>query len=174
LEILRRFDVHVYYGDATRPDLLQAAGIDKARLFVIAIDGREATTRLARYVVENYPQVHVIARAWDRNHTFELWSVGCRDIIRETYDGAIRIGRSALQALGSSHDEAVKLASAFEKLDRKFMVELASAYRIDVPSHENPEFIETWRAVREEWGRQLQGAVEEIRQDIAADQADQR
>ena len=168
LEILRRFDVHVYYGDATRPDLLKAAGIDHARLFIIAIDGREETTRLARYVVRNYPQVHVVARAWDRNHTFELWSVGVRDIIRETYDGAIRTGRSALEALGCGHTEAMRLAAAFEKLDRESMVELASAYRTDIPSHENPEFIGKWREIQEEWGRQLRGVVDEIRQGSAA------
>jgi len=172
LEILRAFDVHAYYGDATRPDLLQAAGIDKARLFIIAIDGREQITQLTKYVVENYPKVHVIARAWDRNHVYELWSVGCRDIIRETYDGAIRTGRSALEALGSTRQEAEKLAAAFEVLDRKSMVVLADAYRIDIPSHENPEFINKWREVREEWGRQLLGAVAEIRQNSATEEPD--
>jgi CPA2 family monovalent cation:H+ antiporter-2 len=164
LEILRRFGVHVYFGDATRPDLLKAAGIDTAKLFVIAIDGREQTTRLARYVVDNYPNVHVIARAWDRNHVYELWSVGCRDIIRETYDSALRTGRSALEALGCSREEALKMVAAFERLDRDSMVEIAGAYRIDIPAHENPEYVEKVKAIREEWGLQLRGAVEEIRQ----------
>ncbi len=165
LDILRRFDVKVYYGDATRPDLLEAAGIANARLFIIAIDGREQITRLARYVVETYPNVHVIARAWDRNHTYELWSVGCRDIIRETYDSAIRTGRSALEALGFSQAEAGKLSSAFETLDRKSMVEIADLYEIDKPNHLNPEYVAKLKEIREEWGRQLQGAVEEILQD---------
>jgi CPA2 family monovalent cation:H+ antiporter-2 len=168
LEILRRFDVHVYYGDATRPDLLRAAGIETAKLFIIAIDGRENVTNLARYVLENYPNVHVIARAWSRDHTYELYSVGCRDIIRETYDSAIRTGRSALEALGARHEEALKLAQAFEDLDRKSMVEIASLYQIDVPNHDNPEYVVKVREINEEWGRQLRGKVEEIRQYMSA------
>ena len=172
LEILRRFGVQAYYGDATRPDMLHAAGIDKAKLFIIAIDGREQITELARYVVENYPHVRVVARAWDRNHTFELWSVGCRDIIRETYDSAIRAGRSALEALGYPHEQAVKLAAAFEDLDRRSMVEIAGLYRIDVANHDNPEYVARFRELREEWGRQLLGRVAEIRQEMASRQAD--
>ncbi|MGA8203864.1 MAG: cation:proton antiporter, partial [Woeseiaceae bacterium] len=172
LEILRRFGVQAYYGDATRPDMLDAAGIDKAKLFIIAIDGREQITELARYVVENYPNVHVVARAWDRNHTFELWSVGCRDIIRETYDSAIRAGRSALEALGYPQEQAVKLAAAFEDLDRRSMVEIAGLYRIDVANHDNPEYVARFRELREEWGRQLLGRVAEIRQEMASRQPD--
>jgi len=172
LEILRRFGVQAYYGDATRPDMLHAAGIDTAKLFVVAIDGREQITELARYVIENYPHVHVVARAWDRNHTFELWSVGCRDIIRETYDGAIRAGRSALEALGNSHEQAEKLAAAFEALDRQSMIEIAGLYRIDVPNHENPEYVAKFRAMQEEWGRLLRGRVEEIRRETASTDAD--
>jgi len=168
LEILRRFGVQAYYGDATRPDMLAAAGIETARLFIIAIDDREQITALTRYVIDNYPHVHVIARAWDRNHTFELWSIGCRDIIRETYDSAIRAGRSALEALGSSHAEAEKLATAFESLDRSSMVEIAGLYQIGVPNHDNPEFVAKFRQMREEWGRLLRGRVEEIRREMAA------
>ncbi|MCP5144399.1 MAG: cation:proton antiporter [Gammaproteobacteria bacterium] len=172
LEILRRFGVHAYYGDATRPDMLHAAGIEHAKLFIIAIDGRDQVTALARYVITHYPHIHVIARAWDRNHTFELWSVGCRDIIRETYDGAIRTGRSALQALGSSREGASRLAAAFEALDRRSMVDIAELYKIGVPNHENPEYVARFRAMREEWGRQLRGKVAEIRDEMAARDSD--
>ncbi|MEJ2274848.1 MAG: cation:proton antiporter [Woeseiaceae bacterium] len=169
LELLRRFGVEAYYGDATRPNMLHAAGIETAKLFVVAIDGREQITELTRYVIDKYPHVHVIARAWDRNHTFELWSVGCRDIIRETYDSAIRTGRTALEALGNSRAEAERLAGAFETLDRESMVEIASLYQVGVPNHENPEFVARFRELREEWGRQLSGRVAEIRREMSAD-----
>ncbi|MCP5347380.1 MAG: cation:proton antiporter [Gammaproteobacteria bacterium] len=163
LNILRRFGVKAYYGDATRPDLLHAAGIDSAKLLVIAIDDREQVTRLTRYVIEKYPHVHVIARAWDRNHVYELWSIGCRDVIRETYDSAIRAGRSALEALGIPKQGAQEMAEAFENMDRSSMVELASLYQIDIPNHENPEFVARYKEIRDEWGRQLMGKVQEIR-----------
>ncbi|MEJ2255607.1 MAG: NAD-binding protein, partial [Woeseiaceae bacterium] len=166
---LRRFGVEAYYGDATRPNMLHAAGIETAKLFVVAIDGREQITELTRHVIDKYPHVHVIARAWDRNHTFELWSVGCRDIIRETYDSAIRTGRTALEALGNSRAEAERLAGAFETLDRESMVEIASLYQVGVPNHENPEFVARFRELREEWGRQLSGRVAEIRREMSAD-----
>jgi len=123
-------------------------------------------TRLTRYVLENYPHVHVIARAWDRDHVYQLWSVGCRDIIRETYDSSIRAGRTALEALGNSHPKAVKMAEAFEALDRRSMVEISNLYQIDVPNHDNPDYVAKVKEIREEWGRLLRGKVEEIRQEM--------
>lgn len=172
LEILRRFGVKAYYGDATRPDMLHAAGVENAKLFIVAIDGREQITALTRYLVENYPHLHVIARAWDRNHTYELWSVGCRDVIRETYDSAIRAGRSSLEALGFPHDEAGRLAAAFEELDRSSMQEIANLYKFDVPAHENPEYVKRVKEINEEWGRQLQGKVAEARDRMSTGQPD--
>ena len=68
LENMRRFGARIYYGDATRPDLLHAAGLHHARVFVAAIDDREKITELVRYVVKTAPHVHVIARAVDRHH----------------------------------------------------------------------------------------------------------
>jgi CPA2 family monovalent cation:H+ antiporter-2 len=123
-------------------------------------------------VIGNYPNVHLIARAWDRNHVYKLYSVGCRDIIRETYDGALCAGRSALEALGSPHEEAEKLADAFEALDRRSMVEIASLCQIDVPNHENPEYVAKVKEIREEWGQQLRGKVAEIRQQVVAREPD--
>ncbi|MCL4674137.1 MAG: cation:proton antiporter, partial [Sphingomonadaceae bacterium] len=100
LEIVRKFGFRTYFGDATRPDLLHAAGIGKAKLLVVALDEREQIDKLVQYALANFPNLHVTARAIDRNHVFELWSYGCRDIIRETYDSSIRMGRSAYEALG--------------------------------------------------------------------------
>jgi monovalent cation:H+ antiporter-2, CPA2 family len=100
LEILQKFGFRAYYGDATRPDLLHAAGIADARVFVIAIDDRHKTTELVRYVASTYPNVHIIARARTREHVYDLYAAGCRDIIRETYDSSLRMGRSVFEALG--------------------------------------------------------------------------
>ncbi|HSG33365.1 MAG TPA: monovalent cation:proton antiporter-2 (CPA2) family protein [Sphingomonadaceae bacterium] len=125
IEILGKFGIRAYYGDATRPDLLHSAGIARARLLIIAIDDRAATNRLLTHVLKNYPQVHVIARAYDRNHVFELWSLGCRDVIRETYDSSLRMGRSAYEALGVSHSRALEMASAFEEMDRRSTRDIA-------------------------------------------------
>ena len=104
LEFLKAFDVQAYYGDATRPDLLHSAGIENAKLLVIAIDGREQITELVKYVRHHYPDVHIVARAIDRDHVYDLWHAGCRDIVRETYDSSLRMARSSIEALGYNRD----------------------------------------------------------------------
>ncbi|MCG8442498.1 MAG: cation:proton antiporter [Caulobacterales bacterium] len=158
LEMLRAFGIDIYYGDATRPDLLHAAGIEKARLLVIAIDDREQITELVRYASKAYPHVHVLARAVDRHHVYELWAAGCRDIIREMYDGSIRAGRSALEALGLPGQEARRLAQEFEALDRRSIVELANLYRLDIPAHQNTAYVDKVREMRAVMDRQLRGS----------------
>ncbi|MCB1337206.1 MAG: cation:proton antiporter [Maritimibacter sp.] len=157
LDMLRTFGVHAHYGDATRPDLLVAAGIEEAKVFVIAIDGKEQITELARYAVKTWPHLHVIARAVDRTHVYDLWSVGCRDIVRETYDSSLRLGRSAIEALGHGRDDAQNFVDAFNDFDRKAMVEVASVYDINIPGPENPEYVAKVREISEAWGEQLRG-----------------
>ena len=157
LELLRKFDVHIHFGDATRPDLLQAAGIERARLLVVAIDDREQITNLVSYATRNFPHLHVLTRANDRNHVYELWAAGCRDIVRESYDSSIRAGRSALEALGASTSEAERMATEFETLDRKSMVELADLHQLDSPNHLNPEYVAKVLEMREVMEQQLRG-----------------
>ncbi len=141
LDILRKFGVHSYFGDATRPDLLHSAGISDAKLLIVAIDGREQITELVNYATQNYGDLHVMARAVDRNHVYELWAAGCRDIIRETSDSAIRMGRSAFEALGASKDEAGQMAAAYSEMDRNSMIAMAEHYDSDIPGHENEVYI---------------------------------
>lgn len=157
LEILQAFGFRAYFGDATRPDLLQAAGIAEAKLLVIAIDDKAKITELVRYAVQTYPHIHILARAIDRDHVYELWAAGCRDIVRETYDSSIRAGRSALQALGSSARKASRFSAEFERMDRASMVELAGLYKLDTPNHLNAPYLAKVLEIREEWERQLQG-----------------
>ncbi|MBL4813259.1 MAG: cation:proton antiporter [Rhodobacteraceae bacterium] len=155
LEMLKTFDVHAYYGDATRPDLLHAAGIAEAKLFVIAIDGKEQITELARYVHQHYPDVHIVARAVDRNHVYDLWAVGCRDIIRETYDSSLRIGRSSVEALGYSRDQAERMVEVFTEMDRSSMLIAAEHYDPAIPALENEAFIAKINESRGGWESEL-------------------
>ncbi|MEE4163880.1 MAG: cation:proton antiporter [Woeseiaceae bacterium] len=145
LEMLRAFGVKVFFGDATRPDLLHAAGIEKARMLVIAIDERDATTELVRYVRAHHPHVYIVARAFDRRHVYELWGAGCRDIIRETFDGAVRAGRSALEALGVHPYEAELKTRGFVDNDKAQIRELAGLYDPDIPVQENEAYVQKTR-----------------------------
>ncbi|MEL6685332.1 MAG: cation:proton antiporter [Pseudomonadota bacterium] len=141
LENMRTFGARIYYGDATRPDLLHAAGLHDAKVFVAAIDDREKLTELVRYVSTTAPEVHIVARAVDRHHVYELWAVGCRDIIRETYDSSLRMGRSALEALSIPKDRAQMMVDAFNRADRSSMISLADAYDPNIPVMENEAYI---------------------------------
>ena len=160
LEILRRFGMRVYFGDASRPDLLEAAGIREAKILVVAIDGKDTITELVNHVTKTYPNVHVIARAVDRNHVYDLYAVGCRDIIRETYDGSIRMARSALEALGATRSAAQRMMNAFEEVDREMLVETASLHDINVPVAENEAFIAKVNEMRDTWDPQLKGRMQ--------------
>lgn len=162
LRALERFGVKNYFGDATRPDLLKAAGIDEASLLIIAIDNPEQVTKLVKYIKEHHPNLHVIARAFDNNHVYDLWASGCRDIIRENYDSSLRMGRSAFEALGISHHKAEQMIDTFNQHDKVSMVEVADAHQIGVPFHENSVFIARLKQYLEEKNPQLQKAMKDI------------
>lgn len=166
LEILRAYGIsHTYFGDATRPDLLHAAGIEKAKLLIVTIDDKEQITELVSYATRNYPNLHVIARSVDRHHTYELWAHGCRDIIRETYDSSLRIGRSAFEALGTPRAAAEKMKDAFHEMDQKSMIEVADVYDMDIPAHENEAYVGRIRERAESWEAELHDRMMEIIED---------
>ncbi len=162
IEQLKRFGVKSFFGDATRPDLLHSAGIAQAKLLIVTLDDREQIDKLVRYAVANYPDLHVIARAKDRDHVYHLWAMGCRDIVRETYDASIRIGRSAYEALGNDRQTAQAMADAFEERDRTSMRDVADLYRLDVPSWENEELIAKVRELQAEWDPKLRQQMDDI------------
>ena len=157
LEILRAFGIKAYFGDAMRPDLLHSAGIAEAKVLVIAIDERESITELVRYVSDNYPKVYIVARATDRHHVYELWAAGARDIIRETFDSSLRIGRSALQALGVHAYDAERQVRGFVLNDQQHMRGVADIYDPDIPPHENPDYVSKSKEYLDRTEQMMQG-----------------
>ncbi len=162
LEALKKFGIKTYFGDATRPDLLESAGIAKAKLLVVALDEKEQIDKLVGYVARTFPHVHIVSRAVDRDHVFKLWALGCRDIIRETYDSSLRIGRSSLEALGHDRQAAQAMVDAFEEMDRRAMPIVADLYVVDLPAHENEPLIARIRELRNEWDPKLREQMDEI------------
>ncbi|SEW25840.1 Kef-type potassium/proton antiporter, CPA2 family [Aliiroseovarius sediminilitoris] len=162
LEMLRRFGISVHFGDATRPDMLHAAGIEDAKVLVVAIDGKEAITEMTRYVRAHFPKVHVIARAVDRNHVYDLWSVGCRDVIREVYDSSLRMTRSAFEALGHSRAAADRMVAEFDASDREVMLDLAQLHDINTPTFENEAYMQRVDEMMKVWEEQLAGRVANV------------
>ncbi|MEM7404816.1 MAG: cation:proton antiporter [Pseudomonadota bacterium] len=157
LDLLRKFGIKVYFGDATRPDLLHAAGIDTARMLVIAIDEREGATELVRHVSEHHPHVYIVVRALDRHHVYELWSAGARDIIRETFDSSVRAGRSALEALGVHAYDAERQVRGYVLNDREQMLDLAPVFDPEIPVHENTAYIEKTKVHIERYEQAMHG-----------------
>ena len=155
LEMLRSFYVQAYYGDATRPDLLHAAGIAEAKLLVVAIDDKEQITELVKYVHHHYPDLHIVARAVDRNHVYDLWFAGCRDIIRDTYDSSLRMGRSTIEALGYTREQADRMVEVFSEMDRRSMLAVAEHYDPEIPAIENEVYMNKLRELQGDWQAEL-------------------
>jgi CPA2 family monovalent cation:H+ antiporter-2 len=141
LEMMRSFGVKAFFGDAMRPDLLHAAGIDEAEILVVAIDDEDSATELVHHVSRNHPNVHIVARAINRHHVYELYNAGAQDIVRETFDSSVRAGRYALEALGVHPYDAERQVRGFVKNDQAQMVGLASSYDPAIPVHENEEYV---------------------------------
>ena len=119
VDFVRQFGGEVYYGDATRLDLLQAARADRARALVIAIDDPEKSIRTAEIVRRHYPALPVFARARNRQHVYKLMDLGVERIRRETFLSALDLTRLLLIGLGSSESEAKRLTDTFRDHDRE-------------------------------------------------------
>ncbi|TWI60911.1 Kef-type potassium/proton antiporter (CPA2 family) [Pseudoduganella lurida] len=115
IDMLRRFGMRVFYGDATRLDLLRAAEADKAVLLINAIDDMETSLRLADLVRENFPHLKVIGRARNLTHLFELRERGVDVIERETFESALLIGQHALEQLGVDKETAARARAGFRE-----------------------------------------------------------
>lgn len=141
VDTMSKFGIRTFFGDASRPDLLHAAGLSEAKLLIVAIDDKERALEIVKHARMDRPDIHIVARAIDRHHVYDLYAAGANDIIRETFDSAVRAGRSALEALGVHPHEAEKLAQTFIKTDKASLRKLAYVYDPDIPTLENPEYV---------------------------------
>jgi monovalent cation:proton antiporter-2 (CPA2) family protein len=117
VDFVRKFGNRVYYGDATRLDLLRAAGAEDALIFILAIDDVDASIRTAELVREQFPHLKVFARARNRQHAFALKDAGVPYIIRETYVSSLEMATSVLESLGDSSASAKALVRKFRQHD---------------------------------------------------------
>jgi glutathione-regulated potassium-efflux system ancillary protein KefC len=115
IETMRKFGWRVFYGDASRLDLMRTAGAATAKVLVLAIDSVAQSIEVAKMVREHFPQLTVVARARNVQHYFELRALGVQLIERETLDSALMSGRSALEQLGWQPHQARTLALRFRR-----------------------------------------------------------
>ena len=98
---MKKMGVKTYYGDATRKELLHAAGIEHAGVLIVAVDDKDKATRVVQIARKLNPQIKIISRAYDRVHVFDLYQAGSDIQVRETFDSAVRAGKKVLRVLGT-------------------------------------------------------------------------
>ncbi|WP_458790031.1 cation:proton antiporter domain-containing protein [Yoonia sp. MH D7] len=141
VQMMRTFGFRGFFGDPTRPDLLAAAGLDEARVLVVAIDDKASAVKLVTYARKARPDLHIIARAHDRVHVYELYAAGANDIVREMFDGSLRAGRYALENLGLTNFEAAEAETLFYEHDRAAVRELAKLWKPGISLADNAEYV---------------------------------
>lgn len=144
VDFVRRFGNKIYYGDASRLELLHAAKAGEARLFVLAIDDVEASVRTAEVVRRHFPRLTILARARNRVHHFRLRDLGVRSIYRETFPASLDVAHQALLQLGFGVAAAERAATFFKQHDE---AQLEKQYAIH---HDEVQLIQTSREAAEQ------------------------
>jgi len=131
IKFLRKFGFKVYYGDANRSDLLEAAGVERAKVMIVSVDDRDQISHIVEQVRKKYPHLQIFTRAIDVRHSFELQDMGIAGIKRETYDSSIDMGMNVLAELGFSRYQASRAARSFRFHDNQMMDELQKLWHGD-------------------------------------------
>ncbi|MBN8483016.1 MAG: cation:proton antiporter [Xanthomonadales bacterium] len=127
VEFSRRFGNTIHFGDPSRSDLLRAARVGEAEVFVVATDDPEANVRTARLVKRMYPHLKVYARARNRQHVFRLMDLGV-EVVRETFHSSLVLSREVLEALGMEPALAAERVERFREFDEKLLAEQHLVY----------------------------------------------
>ncbi len=155
IEVVRRFGNNkAYYGDASRLDMLHAAGAHEAQALVLAIDDIEASVRTAETVRKHFPKLKILARARNRFHAYRLMDIGVEYIIRETLVSALELAEQVLQTTGISAWDAKNTIATFRAHDERTMARQYAVY------HDETQLIQTSREAAQE----LQGIFESDRE----------
>ena len=132
INLLRRYGYEVYYGDATQLDLLRAAGAKTAEAIVICTDSPEEVMEIVDLCAHHFPNLNVLARARSRIEAYQLMSHGVNQFSRETFLGALELGRQTLESLGMHPYKAKRAEILFRKLDMRVLEALLPQHSQDV------------------------------------------
>jgi CPA2 family monovalent cation:H+ antiporter-2 len=126
VDLLRKMGFKVYYGDATRLDLLRAAGAESASILIAAIDPPESNQELIRIAQRHFPQLKIMARSRSRMDAYDLVDMGIKNIYRESLDTSVRMATDVLSLLGRRRYNAIRQGQKFIKYDEQTILEMAS------------------------------------------------
>lgn len=160
VDLLRKMGFKVYYGDATRLEVLQAAGIENAKLFIAAIDSPETNAKVIETLRKHYPDLKILARARNRMDAYELIEHGVENIYRETLYTAVHLGVDALVQLGHRRYSATRQGQKFIQYDERALQKLATT------RHDRQEYV---LSVKEEIELQEQLLQNDLLANLATD-----
>jgi glutathione-regulated potassium-efflux system ancillary protein KefC len=151
VDFVRRFGGQIYYGDASRIELLRAARTEDASVFVLAIDDFEASMRTLRVVQDHFPKLKIVARARNRQHAYALLGAGVEIVIRESFAGSLHAAERVLEELGIERTDAKRSAKRFAEYDE------AMIRKIYVHRNDEKKLIESTKA----YGKELESIFDE-------------
>ncbi|NNC76901.1 MAG: glutathione-regulated potassium-efflux system protein KefB [Woeseiaceae bacterium] len=122
VDFVRRFGNKIYYGDASKIELLRSARVDKAKVFVLAVEDVETSMGIARMVRQHCPNIAIYARARNRQHAFALMDLGVAGLIRDTFLSSIELSRNILVHLGNTPESAQAAVDLFREHDEKSLL----------------------------------------------------
>ncbi|MFH0756654.1 MAG: monovalent cation:proton antiporter-2 (CPA2) family protein [Bacteroidota bacterium] len=131
IQVLRKFGFKVYYGDASRADLLKAAGCSQAKVIVVAVDDKQKSLRIIDVVQRHYPKLKILARSTNMEHTYELIKRQVEGFDRDTFESSLQLGIKVLNQLGYQKYQAHRLARTFRKHNSMVIRELSQHYGED-------------------------------------------
>lgn len=123
IELVRKFGNKVYYGDVSRPDLLEAAGAAKAKYFILAIDDVDASVQTAKIVKEQFPHLKLFVRVRNRGHAYEVMNLGIKNLKREVFDSSLYFVRDLLVEMGFNSGRATRIVEKFKRHDELMLQE---------------------------------------------------
>ena len=129
VDVVRRFGNKVYYGDAARPDVLRAAGADRAKLLVVTLDDVDRALRTVEAAKRNHPNLAVLSRARNRHHAHLLMDRNVDGLVRDTFHSSLRLGEMSLTALGLTQEAAERAVALFRDHDEANLVAVHDFYR---------------------------------------------
>lgn len=129
VDFVRRFGNKTYYGDASKLDLLRSARVEKAKIFVLAVQDPEMSIKIARMVRQHFPNVAIYARARNRQHAFALMDLGVAGLIRDTFLSSVELARDVLIGLGEDPIKAQADVALFRKHDEDSLQRQHAVYR---------------------------------------------
>jgi monovalent cation:proton antiporter-2 (CPA2) family protein len=156
VDLLRKLGLKVFYGDASRVDLLRAAGAEEAELLIIAVDEPAKTIEIVETAKKHFPHLRILARSHSYLDAYELFDLGVEQVYRETFDTALRIGADALTIMGQRAFKVSRASLTFRKHNERLIREMA---------HHRKDHIE--------WIRKLKQRIEDIEQ-IMADEMERK